>query len=192
MVGNSNKIKVKVLRTTGTVTYAAVRVSSDPQHDVSILKVTDPKFRPLEDLPFRLENYVEIGEPVYTIGYPLNSVMGQNYKVTDGIISAATGAQDDLRFYQISVPLQPGNSGGALFNKMGNIIGITTAKLDHKSVGIPIENVNYALKINYLQQLIDDGLSEPIKFKTGDILRTQNLQNQVKVLKNFVCLIEAY
>lgn len=191
VVGNSNKIKVKVLRATGTVTYAAVRVSSDPQHDVSILKITDPKFRPLDDLPYRLENYVEIGEPVYTIGYPLNSVMGQNYKVTDGIISAATGAQDDLRFYQISVPLQPGNSGGALFNKMGNVIGITTAKLDHKSVGIPIENVNYALKINYLKQLMDN-LSEPVPFKTGDILREYNLQNQVKVLKNFVCLIEAY
>ncbi len=192
VVGNSNKISVKVLRTTGVVTYAAVRVTSDPQHDVSILKITDTKFRPLDDLPYRLENYVEIGEPVYTIGYPLNSVMGQNYKVTDGIISAATGAQDDLRFYQISVPLQPGNSGGALFNKMGNVIGITTAKLDQKSVGIPIENVNYALKINYLQQLMEDGLSGPVKFKTGDILREKNLQNQVKVLKSFVCLIEAY
>ena len=92
-------------------------------------------------------------EKVFTIGYPLNDVMGSNYKVTDGIISSKSGIEDDVRYYQISVPLQPGNSGGPLFNKDGNIIGITSARLNSQAVGTQVENVNYAIKSSYLLNL---------------------------------------
>ena len=92
----------------------------------------------------------EVGEDVFTIGYPMNSVMGNNYKVTNGIISSLSGMSDDIRYMQISVPLQPGNSGGPLFNKNGNIMGITSAKLNGKAIGTSIENVSYAIKAIYL------------------------------------------
>ena len=128
---------------------------------------------------------------MFTIGFPLNNVMGTNYKVNDGIISSKTGILDDVRYYQISVPLQPGNSGGPLFNKDGNIIGLTSAKLNSEAVGTQIENVNYAIKSSYLLNLYYMLPNSP-KLETSTQLAKKELEEQVKVLKNFVCIIKAF
>jgi S1-C subfamily serine protease len=117
--------------------------------------------------------------------------MGTNYKVTDGIISSKSGIADDVRYYQISVPVQPGNSGGPLFNKDGNIIGITSAKLNSKAVGTSIENVNYAVKISYLLNLYNM-LPNSNQSENPSQLAGKELQEQVKTLKNYVCLIKIY
>jgi S1-C subfamily serine protease len=65
-------------------------------------------------------------------------------------ISPAFGPQDDARYFQISVPVQPGNSGGALVDERGNVIGVVAAKLSAsaalKATGALPENVNYAIK----------------------------------------------
>ena len=114
--------------------------------------------------------------------------MGTNYKVTDGIISAKSGIADDVRYYQISVPLQPGNSGGPLFNSEGNIIGITSAKLNSKAAGTVIENVNYAIKSIYLTGLMN--ILPDLNIPTPSIqLTNKELKDQVKILKNYVCII---
>ena len=131
----------------------------------------------------------DIGENVFTIGYPLNDIMGNNYKLSNGIISAKSGIEDDIRFYQISVPLQPGNSGGPLFNSEGNIIGLTTSRLNSKAVGTEIENVNYAIKSSYLLTLYTMLPNSNI-LPSNSTLATKDLKDQVKILKNFVCLIE--
>jgi S1-C subfamily serine protease len=65
-----------------------------------------------------------------------------------------TGVQDDSRYFQISVPIQPGNSGGPLFDYKGGLIGITTASLNEDAVKTNVQNVNYAIKINLLQNII--------------------------------------
>ncbi len=120
---------------------------------MALLQITDEKFKGLSSIPYSVVEKADIGEKVFTIGYPLNDIMGNNYKLSDGIISAKSGIEDDIRFYQISVPLQPGNSGGPLFNSEGNIIGLTTSRLNSKAVGTQIENVNYAIKSSYLLNL---------------------------------------
>ena len=117
--------------------------------------------------------------------------MGTNYKVNDGIISAKSGIADDVRYYQISVPLQPGNSGGPLFDKSGNIIGITSAKLNSKAVGTEVENVNYAIKSSYLINLYNM-LPDAKPISSSNVLASKELQDQVKVLKNYVCLIKVF
>lgn len=117
--------------------------------------------------------------------------MGSNYKVTDGIISSKSGIADDVRYYQISVPLQPGNSGGPLFSKEGNVIGITSARLNGKAVGTQIENVNYAIKSSYLLSLYNM-LPNSTRLTTTSTVATKELQDQVKVLKNYVCLIKVF
>jgi len=77
----------------------------------------------------------------------------------DGIVSSLSGIMDDPRVYQISVPLQSGNSGGPLLNLKGEVVGITTSKLNAAKVfqwtGDLPENVNYAIKIPYLSMLLD-------------------------------------
>ena len=131
------------------------------------------------------------GENVFTIGYPMNSIMGNNYKVTNGIVSSLSGISDDIRYMQISVPLQPGNSGGPLFNKDGNVLGITSAKLNEKAVGISIENVSYAIKATYLINLYKMLPNIP-DLITKSTLNGLELKDQVKILKDYVCLINIY
>ena len=189
VVEGAKSIKVKFLGANGVITYNAKIELKDARNDVAIIKIDDISFKDFESLPYSLEEKCNIGEKAFTIGYPLNDVMGTNYKLTDGIISSNTGVEDDIRYYQITVPIQPGNSGGPLFNKDGNIVGITSAKLNSKAVGTNVENVNYAIKIAYLNNILSM-LPSYIPLSQKNILKGKDLVDQTKILKNFVCLIE--
>lgn len=189
VISGGKSISISVSNEIGTLKYSAKVVLSDVKNDIAILKIDDTKFKPLTNIPYSLGEKADAGENVFTIGYPLNDIMGNNYKVTNGIISSKTGIGDDVRFYQISVPLQPGNSGGPLFNYQGNIIGITTSRLNSKSVGTRIENVNYAIKSSYLLTLYNM-LPNSTNIILSPSLVGKDLKDQIKILKNYVCLIE--
>ena len=108
--------------------------------------------------------------------------MGEEVKLTNGIISSKTGYEGDISMYQISAPVQPGNSGGPLFDSQGNVIGIVSAKLTQA------ENVGYAIKASYLQNLFDIMSTAP-KLQTVNTISTKSLSEKVKVLSNFVYII---
>lgn len=191
VIEDASKIEMTVSNELGTFTYKAKVLLNDNKNDVALIQIDDSNFKGLSSLPYSLSEKTEVGEKVFTIGYPLNDIMGTNYKVTDGIISSKSGIADDIRYFQISVPVQPGNSGGPLFNKDGNIIGITSAKLNSKAVGTSVENVNYAIKISYLLNLYNmlPSSSQP---QNSSQLAGKELQEQIKILKNYVCLIKIY
>ena len=109
--------------------------------------------------------------------------MGDEVKLTNGIISSKSGFQGDITSYQITAPVQSGNSGGPLFDDKGNIIGIINSK--HKGA----ENVSYAVKSSYLMNLIDL-ISTPPKLQTISIVAGKSLTEQVKILKKFTYIIE--
>jgi len=88
--------------------------------------------------------------------------------------------------YQISVPLQPGNSGGPLFDNDGNLVGITSARLSKEQFNA--ENVNYAIKVNYLKNLID-GLTEQIDLPNNISIYKLTLTEKIKLLSDFVPII---
>lgn len=191
VIKDASKFEIIVSNEIGTFTYKAKVLLTDSKNDVALLQIDDEKFRGLTAMPYGISERGEVGEKVFTIGYPLNDVMGTNYKLTDGIISAKSGIEDDIRYYQISVPLQPGNSGGPLFNRNGNVIGITSSKLNSKAVGTEVQNVNYAIKASYLLNLYHM-LPNPVKLESTSLVANKRLQDQVKVLKNYVCLIKVY
>ncbi len=191
VIEGSSNIQVIVSNEIGTFTYEAKVLLADSKNDVALLQVNDEKFKGLKSIPYGISENSDVGSKVFTIGYPLNDVMGSNYKVTDGIISSKSGIGDDVRYYQISVPLQPGNSGGPLFNKEGNVIGITSARLNGQAVGTQIENVNYAIKSSYLLNLYNM-LPNATKLSTISTVGSKELQDQVKILKNYVCLIKVF
>lgn len=101
---------------------------------------------------------VKRGTEVITVGYPNVKLQGFEPKVTSGVISSLSGIADDPRMFQISVPIQPGNSGGALVTRDGSVVGVVSAKLSQdttkKLTGKLPENVNYAIKSNYLIELL--------------------------------------
>ena len=119
-------------------------IMKDKTHDLALLKVSGT-FSPL---PF--DNTVKLGEAVFTIGFPDFQLQGLQPKLTRGEISSLAGMRDDTRYFQISVPLQPGNSGGPLVDLHGNVVGMTSAGLDEvkvlKVTGSLPQNVNYAIK----------------------------------------------
>ena len=102
---------------------------------------------------------VRIGQDTLTLGYPLGSLMGSTVRLSTGTINSLYGMYDDPRVYQISNPIQPGNSGSPLFDRDGQLIGIVVSQLDAKALyekeGIIPQNVNFAVKASFLKNLVD-------------------------------------
>jgi TPR repeat protein len=121
-------------------------IKKDRTIDVAVLKV-DGAFRAL---PVAAQLRVKLGEAVFTIGFPNPNVQGIEPKLTRGEISSMAGIRDNPRYFQISVPVQPGNSGGALLDECGNAVGVVTSRLDDAATfqasGALPQNVNYAVK----------------------------------------------
>lgn len=103
---------------------------------------------------------VSLGEEVFTIGYPVTSILGTNAKFTNGTISSLSGPSDEATFYQVSVPVHSGNSGGPLVNQNGNVVGVVLAKAAAKpflkATGNVPENVSWAIKSDYALPLLED------------------------------------
>ncbi len=191
VIEGADRIEIHLNNEFGTRTYSASVLLKDESNDVALLKIDDDEFKGFNSLPYSILQTTEIGEDVFTIGYPLNSLMGDNYKVTNGIISSNSGLKDDVRFIQITTPIQPGNSGGPLFNKDGNVVGLTTSKLNERAIGTSIENVNYAIKAVYLINIYNM-LPDKKQLGNSATLSDKDLKDQIKILKNYVCLIKVY
>lgn len=136
--------------------YKAEVIVVDREHDLAIIKVTDSGFAGFNNIKYGFKVDVEdVGVGVFVLGYPLVQSMGTEIKLTTGVVSSRSGFQGDKSQYQISAPVQPGNSGGPLFNDNGELIGIVSAK--HTEA----ENASYGVKLSYLKTLANNitGLS---------------------------------
>lgn len=134
--------------------FSARVVRTDQANDLALLKVEGGRF---VGLPVSSSSAVKKGEKVFTIGFPQILVQGLEAKVTDGVISSFTGFMGEPNSFQISAPIQPGNSGGPLFNSAGSVIGVVVAKLRAANAlqgGVIPENVSYAIKSNYLLEFL--------------------------------------
>lgn len=164
--------------------YKGYVVASDKQHDIAIIRIVDKDFKGFADIPYCIGKTVpEVGNDVFALGYPMTNTMGEDVKLTNGIISSTSGFKGDVSMYQISVPVQPGNSGGPLFDNEGNVIGIVCAK--HADA----ENANYAIKVSYLYSLINSS-DIGIKIADKNKVSSKSLSQKVKEVKPFVYLIE--
>ncbi len=101
----------------------------DPANDLALLKA-EGKFSPL---PVASSRPVKLGATVATVGFPNIGLQGFAPKLAKGEIASLSGAGDDARYFQISVPVQPGNSGGALVDERGNVVGVVSAKLSARA-----------------------------------------------------------
>jgi S1-C subfamily serine protease len=134
----------------------------DEANDLAVLKITGSTFAPLPIAPSRK---MRLGQVVATIGFPNIEIQGFSPKVTRGEISSLNGIGDDPRAWQISVPVQTGNSGGPLLDENGNLVGVVVSKLGlnaAKLTGDLPQNVNYAVKSAYALALLEPYLgSDP-------------------------------
>lgn len=191
VVEGMKDIEVTYTKDGETFRYPAVVVMSDKQNDLSILKIDSPEFTEVSPIPYNFHTQIkDIGSEIFTLGYPLSDVMGEEVKFTDGKISAKTGLYGDPTVYQISASIQPGNSGGPLFDIEGNLIGITNAGLGRGlSNGYIPQNVNYAIKAQYLKALVET-LPQHVDLQQNADISTLPLTEKIKVLQPYTIYIK--
>ena len=134
----------------------------------------------------------QLGEQVVVLGFPLTGLMGNSIKLTDGSLSALTGLGGDSSLYQISAPIQAGNSGGPVFNEKGQVIGVASSSLSAaymlKSREAIPQNVNFAVKSTILSgfmtanQIPFDAGKDKYKAKTPKEVFAQHSDSVAMVL----------
>jgi S1-C subfamily serine protease len=183
VIAKGTKIFIRGINGDFSRRYLAKVLVEDKNNDLAIIKLIDSIFISDSEIPFIISSTTsDVGTSVFTLGYPLKSIMGEEIKLTNGIISSKSGFQGDVTCYQISVPLQPGNSGGPLIDHAGNLIGITNSKL---VVG---ENVSYAIKAKYLVNLLE--VIPSYQLTDLNSLNGKPLVEQAKMVSKFVYIIE--
>lgn len=184
VIDGAKTIKVRGLNSDFNKTYNAKILVSDKNNDLALIQIQDSNFTTLGSIPFTINSSLAgVGENIFVLGYPLRATMGDEIKLTNGIISSKTGFQGDITSYQISAPVQPGNSGGPMFDSQGNLIGIIKAK--HSGA----ENASYAIKSSYLSGLLEMVSNAP-KLQTLNSLKDKTLTEQVELVKSSVFIIE--
>jgi serine protease Do len=178
--------------------YKLEVVVADKANDLAVLRLTPkedgkkPAGRPLRVVD---SQQARIGEEVYTIGFPLGDLLGSGHKAATGVLSATVGLEDDPRMFQLTVPAQPGNSGGPVLNASGQVIGVLASTLSveylyRKQQHLP-QNVNFAIRSDYLlfllRQVPKSSDMVPLdlsSFSRADqIARLQDSVGQIKTFK---------
>ncbi len=151
VVKDADSVKVKYKNET----IDAKVIETDTLDDLAVLKVDGRTF---PAIAIAAKDSVTLGQEVFTIGFPNIQMQGLEPKYTDGKISSLAGMEDDETEYQISVPVQPGNSGGPLCDANGEVVGVVVARLSDmaamKISGAVPQNVNYAVKARPVRQLL--------------------------------------
>ena len=130
--------------------FPARLVGSDAQTDLAVIKIDARGLRPVS---FADSDEVRVGQTAVAIGNPLGTLGGT---VTQGIVSATdrqiTIEGQEMTLMQTSAAVNPGNSGGGLFNAGGELIGVVNAK----SSGMDIEGLGFAIPSNIVREVVDD------------------------------------
>ncbi|GHN00590.1 hypothetical protein WSM22_20790 [Cytophagales bacterium WSM2-2] len=161
-------------------------IYNNPATDVALLLITDYQFKALPYIPVAIRNQEgNLGESVYTLGYPRNEIV-----YGDGTISAASGFQRNENSYQISIPVNPGNSGGPMIDQQGAVLGIING------VQTEARGASFAVKSGVLLQEItsipQDSLVLPLRINTMSQLSNFSRVNQIKRLKDYVFIVKVY
>lgn len=119
-------------------------VATAPFHDLAVLKVNNAQTE-ITPVVFAPQEKLNIGETVFAIGNPL----GLERTVTEGVLSQTHRNFGGILYLQIDAPVNPGNSGGPLFNARGQVIGVI-------NMGVPsMEGLNFAIPARHSKYILD-------------------------------------
>jgi len=166
--------------------YHAETVYSDKAHDLAILRIIDKKFNGFGRLPYTFKSgQADLGERVFTLGYPREDVV-----YGEGSLSARSGFEGDTAAYQISIPVNPGNSGGPLLDGQGNLIGVISARQND------LESAAFATKSSYLVKLVDSlrntQPATPYHLPKTNQLTGAARPQQLKKLQDYVFVVKVF
>ena len=168
--------------------YHAEPVYSDVKHDLAILRIIDKKFTGFGRLPYAVKSgQADLGERVFTLGYPREDVV-----YGEGSLSARSGFEGDTAFYQVSIPVNPGNSGGPLLDERGNLIGVVSGRQNDA------QSAAFATKSSYLVRLVDSLASAkpaaayPYHLPHFGQLAGTGRPQQLKKLQDYVFVVKVF
>ncbi len=166
--------------------FKVKQIYVDPAYDLAVLQIIDPEFKQLASLPYTFKKSVSnVGEDVYTIGYPRDDqVYGKGY------VSSRNGYAGDTVAYQVSIPVNPGNSGGPLLDNRGNVVGIINGKQTLA------DGAAFAIKSNYilksLEAIPQDSLEEKLTLSKRNSLSGLSREDQFKKMQPYVFMVKVY
>ena len=167
--------------------FKAKMIYGDKNHDLALLKVVSPQFTSFGTLPYTLgKKTADLGEDIFTLAYPRDEIV-----YGEGSISAYSGYEGDTNAYQVSIPVNPGNSGGPLFDKKGNVIGVISGKQTEA------DGVAFAQKTENIRQMLSlipkDSLGKNgIALGKNNRLRHLDRAAQLKKIQDFVFHVKVY
>ncbi|PZF74498.1 S1C family serine protease [Taibaiella soli] len=182
VVKGAKKVQVKGIGNDFSTSYGVDVVSFDADLDLAVLKLKNQNVA-LGEIPYQISTSVaEQGSKSFALGFPLTTSMGEEVKLTEGIISAKSGYKGTNSQYQFSAAVQPGNSGSPLFDENGNVIGIVDAKLQGA------EGAGYAVKSPYINTFLSmvEGLQLA---KPATSMTALSLSDKVAKLKNYTFIV---
>ena len=167
-------------------TYKVKTVFVQPEYDIAILQIVDPAFESFGKLPYAFKKSdSDLGEDVFTLGFPRDEqVYGKGY------LSSKTGFDGDTVSYQISIPVNPGNSGGPLLDSKGNVIGIISGKQTRT------DGAAFAIKTNYLvkslEAIPEADLDRNLSLNLKNSISSLNRKEQLKKIQDYVFMVRVY
>lgn len=164
--------------------FNAKIVFSDPLKDIAVLKVVDDNFKPLSAIPYNINKVAShLAEPVFTLGYPRDSIVyGQGY------LSANTGFNGDTLSCQIAIAANPGNSGGPVLNRNGEVIGILSTRQ------IAADGVVFAIQSKYIYSVLSqlkktDTSFLRVKIPSSSSLKGMDRTEQVRKIEDYIFMV---
>ena len=166
--------------------YKVKQIYIDPTYDLAVLQIIDPAFEDLAALPYTFKKSASnVGEGVFTIGFPKDDLV-----YNEGYVSSKNGYAGDTVAYQVSIPVNPGNSGGPLLDNKGNVIGIINRKQTL------VDGVAFAVKSNYLLKSIEaipqDSLEDKLMLNKRNSLAGLKRDEQFKKLEPYIFMVKVY
>lgn len=158
----------------------------NPASDIAILKIDDSDYKPM-NLPYSIrKGGVDLGETLFTLGYPRDEIV-----YNEGYMSAQTGFEGDTLSFQIGVAANPGNSGGPVFNKNGEVIGIINTRQ------VKAEGVVFAITAKNLYRTVDDMKKDTtredvLKLPVSSTLKGLDRVQQIKKIEDYVFMVKGY
>jgi S1-C subfamily serine protease len=185
-------------------------VDTDKRNDLALLKISSTKMAsadtkslirklgikvaargvPLSSDGLLRSEDVELGERVMVSGYPYGEIFSDTIKVTGGMVSATRGMGDDSGQFQIDAAVQPGNSGGPIYDENGNIVGVVVSQLNKlkvaKVIGSLPENTNFGIKASTVRQFLT---SAGLPTKWSNQSEPVSSKNLAKIAKNQTLMV---
>ncbi len=174
----------------GSSSTDATVIASDPVNDLALLRLREPvKAAALFQDPEKLRP----GDDIIVFGYPLVGQLASAGNLTRGSVTALSGLRDDARYFQMSAPIQLGNSGGPVLNQAGRLTGVVTYKLNAarelKATGDISQNVNFALKNSVLRAFLD---SNSIMYARSNAIAAQSAADVGSEAAKFTGIVGCY